>query len=304
MRPARALQCPSSNEEDAMDDALEIRFWGVRGSLPSPGPDTVLVGGNTACVEISGKGERIVLDAGTGLRALGDALLAKRQHERTTLLLSHVHWDHLLGIPFYSPLYMPGCSVDVLAGPMGMPLRDVLARQMTAPVFPVELDAVAAELRAIDLDPRRRFDVGPFEVRMARLAHPDPTYAFRIDLGDRSVVYATDVEHGESGPDEELVALARGADLLIYDAQYLPEEYPSKRGWGHSTYEAGAAVARAAGVHTLALFHHDPRRTDDGVAEIVRRARQGFSPTVAAREGMALRFELRDALPRHEAIAV
>lgn len=292
-----------------MDESLEIRFWGVRGSLPSPGPDTVLVGGNTACVEIVGKGSRIVLDAGTGLRALGDELVARGQHGHTTLLLSHVHWDHLLGLPFYAPLYMPGCEVDVLAGPIGVPLREVLERQMSAPVFPVELDAVGAKLRAVDLDPRRRFDVGAFEVRMTRLAHPDPTFAYRIQLGDRSVVYATDVEHGDEGPDPELVALARGADLLIYDAQYLPEEYAgltgtSKRGWGHSTYEAGAAVARAAGVNTLALFHHDPRRKDEAVADIVRRARRGFASTVAAREGMALRYELSDASRPFERMAV
>jgi phosphoribosyl 1,2-cyclic phosphodiesterase len=276
-----------------MDDKLEVRFWGVRGSIPSPGADTVIVGGNTSCVEIVGGGTRLILDAGTGLRPLGDHLVAQRQTERVNLLLSHVHWDHVMGLPFFVPLYMPSTTIEVMTGPAGPPLAQLLHRQMSAPMFPVDIRDVASRVVCRDLCEGERFAVGALSVEVARLRHPDPVYAYRIEYGGRSVVYATDTEHVDGCVDRSLVQLAGGADVLIYDAQYTPEEYPSKVGWGHSTFAAGSDVALAAGVGTLALFHHDPRRTDDQVAGIVRRARERFPSTVAAREQLAL------ALPAH-----
>jgi phosphoribosyl 1,2-cyclic phosphodiesterase len=282
------------------DDVLEARFWGVRGSLPSPGPDTLTVGGNTACLEITGGGTRVILDAGSGLRALGDALMASGQHREVTLLLSHVHWDHVMGLPFFTPLYVPGTRIRIMAGPLGSSLgctlSDVLAKQMMQPMFPVDFASVGADVSTHEVPRRGSFDVGALHIDTAELVHPDPVTAYRVSFGGRSVVYATDTEHREGAVDPTLVALARGADVLIYDAQYTPEEYrgesgPPRRGWGHSTYEAGVAVARAAGVKTLALFHHDPRRTDDGVADIVQRARAIFPDTVAAREGVSIRLE-------------
>lgn len=279
-----------------MDRALEVRFWGVRGSLPSPGADTALVGGNTSCVEVTAAGSRVILDAGSGLRALGDRLIASGEQRETTMLLSHVHWDHVMGLPFFGPLYMPGCELTIASGPLGVPLRDVLRRQMTQPLFPIEFSAVESRVKTIDLDARQRFRVGALEVSMLALNHPDPVFAYRLDYAGRSVVYATDTEHEEGRLDEQLVEFARGTDALIYDAQYTPEEYrgevgPSRKGWGHSTFEAGAEVARAAGAKTLVLFHHDPRRNDDAVSELLRRARGAFENTVAARESLALRFE-------------
>lgn len=284
-----------------MNDKLEVRFWGVRGSIPSPGADTVLVGGNTACVEVRGGGSRIVLDAGTGLRHLGDALMASGEHRDVHLLLSHVHWDHVMGFPFFVPLYVPGVEIHVATGHSGAPLRELLRRQMSAPMFPVDLDRVPSRVVCRDLGDGERFRVGAFEVTVARLSHPDPVYAYRIDHAGRSVVYATDTEHQEGVVDARLVALARDADVLIYDAQYTPEEYvglvgPGRVGWGHSTYRAGAEIAAAANVRTMALFHHDPRRTDDGVADIVRRARELFPATVAAREGLALELPVLGAV--------
>lgn len=282
------------------DDALEVRFWGVRGSIPSPGNDTAVVGGNTACVEVSGGGSRVILDAGSGIRALGDELVKRKEHERVTILLSHVHWDHVLGLPFFTPLYLPSSQLCLMSGPLGgdTTLRDALRAQMSQPLFPVSFDAVSTRVSTVDLPDNARFSVGALEVSTALMNHPDPVVAYRVEYGGRSVVYATDTEHREGQLDERLVRLARGADVLIYDAQYTPEEYrgevgASKRGWGHSTYAAGIDIARAAGVRTLALFHHDPRRTDAEVAEIVQRARVGFPNTVAAREGVALRFGCR-----------
>jgi phosphoribosyl 1,2-cyclic phosphodiesterase len=275
------------------EDALRVRFWGVRGSIPTPGPDTVGVGGNTACVEVCGGGSRVVLDAGTGLRGLGNALVAAGEHRDVTVLLSHVHWDHVMGLPFFTPIYMPGVKLNVASGPAGrQPLREILRRQMSAPMFPVDLGDVGATLTCQTLAEGRTFSVGALEVEMARLNHPDPVYAYRVSYGGRSVVFATDTEH-YACVDPRLARLARGADLLIYDAQYTPEEYagevgPSRVGWGHSTFAAGAELARLADVGRLALFHHDPGRNDAAVEAIVDRARALFSPSFAAREGLTV----------------
>lgn len=271
---------------------LFVRFWGVRGSIPSPGPDTALVGGNTACVEVCSRTTRVVLDAGSGLRALGDALVAAREHERTTVLLSHVHWDHVMGVPFFSPIYMPGCQIEFVSGNHGTPLHELLRRQMTQPMFPVPLDSLPSKVTTREVADGASFDVGDITVSVCKLNHPDPVYAFRLSHGGASVVFATDTEHF-SCVDPRLARLSRGADLLIYDAQYTPEEYagevgPPRTGWGHSTFAAGAELARAAGVRTLALFHHDPRRKDGEVGEIVRRARELFPETIASREGMTV----------------
>jgi phosphoribosyl 1,2-cyclic phosphodiesterase len=282
---------------------LSVRFWGVRGSLPSPGPDTALIGGNTSCVEICSPTTRLVLDAGTGLRALGDSLMARGEHRNTTVLLSHVHWDHVMGVPFFTPMYIPGSEITFATGNHGQPLRSLLHRQMSAPMFPVDLGRVPASLAFVDLADGQRRDFGDISVEICRLNHPDPVYAFRLEHGGRSVVYATDTEH-YACIDPRLQRLSRGADLLIYDAQYTPEEYagevgPARVGWGHSTYAAGAELAAAADVKTLALFHHDPRRKDAEVAAIVERARDLFPGAVAAREGLTLdldaQLEARDA---------
>ncbi|MEZ4367556.1 MAG: MBL fold metallo-hydrolase [Kofleriaceae bacterium] len=270
-----------------MSHPLTVSFLGVRGSMATPGPATAGAGGNTSCVEVTCGDTRVVLDAGTGLRGLGDRLIARGPTE-TTILLSHLHWDHIQGLPFFVPLYVPGNRIDIVSGPSGvMPLEAALRRQMAAPFFPVEFDEVAPQVRARDVRPRDRFTVGEVRVTVARLNHPDPVYGYRLDAGGRSVVYATDTEHFAC-VDPALRQLADGADVLIYDAQYTPEEYPGKVGWGHSTWAAGAELARAAGVGQLVLFHHDPRRTDGQLAELEARAAAAQPGTIAAREGLVL----------------
>lgn len=270
--------------------ALSIRFWGVRGSCPSPGPETALVGGNTSCVEVIAGSTRIALDAGTGLRRLGGAIMAAPgKPAELTVLLSHVHWDHIQGLPFFAPIYAPGTRLVLGGGATTTPLRDSLRRQMSAPNFPVDWNDLPSSIDYLELRDGARLPIGDASVRIARANHPDAVFAYRIEHAGRSVVYATDTEH-YACVDPRLLSLAQGADVLVYDAQYLPEEYdgkagPSRVGWGHSTYEAGAALARAAGVSKLVLFHHDPSRTDEGVAAIEQRARGTFEDVVAAREG-------------------
>jgi phosphoribosyl 1,2-cyclic phosphodiesterase len=274
-------------------NGMVIEFWGVRGSIASPGPETAAVGGNTSCVAVRCGETQLVLDAGTGIRRLGDALMAAGAVD-VTLLLSHQHWDHIQGLPFFVPAYLPSTKLRIVGGQNGVwTLPETLAHQMRAPVFPVRLDELGADISLHEVRHGQRFDVGPAEVRVAKLNHPGGVFAFRIDHGGRSMVYATDTEH-YACVDPTLLALAEGADVLVYDSQYTPDEYSgargrSKVGWGHSTYVAGCEVARSAGVGQLVLFHHDPQRTDAEVAHIEERTRALFGPTaVAAREGMRI----------------
>jgi phosphoribosyl 1,2-cyclic phosphodiesterase len=233
---------------------------------------------------------RIALDAGTGLRRLGGTLMSGAgKPTELTVLLSHVHWDHIQGLPFFAPIYVPGTKLVLGGGATTTPLRDSFRRQMSAPNFPVDWNDLPSSIDYLELRDGERLQIGDASVRVARANHPDAVFAYRIEHGGRSVVYATDTEH-YACVDPRLLSLARDADVLVYDAQYLPEEYdgkagPSRVGWGHSTYEAGAALARAAGVSKLVLFHHDPSRTDEGVVAVEKRARETFDDVVAAREG-------------------
>ncbi len=289
---------------------MMIRFWGVRGSIAAPGADTAKVGGNTSCVEISCEGSggevtRIALDAGTGLRGFGESLLADATRRaapghvpqvKLNLLFSHYHWDHIQGLPLFTPLYIPNTELDVYGPSFGGGVEGVLRSQMQAPVFPVEYTDLASRVLTHDLTAGQSLEIGCATVRTARLNHPGGVFGYRIEHGGRSVVYATDTEH-YACPDPALVKLCQDADVLIYDAMYLPEEYRgetsmSKVGWGHSTYEAAAEVALEAGVGRLVLFHHDPCRDDWAVVELESRARALFPNCSAAREGQILDLPL------------
>lgn len=268
---------------------LSAKFWGVRGSCATPGVEFARFGGNTPCVEIRAGNSTLILDAGTGIRKLGQHLLAKGKVD-VTLLLSHVHWDHIQGLPFFAPLYVPGTRIHVVGGANPMPLRDCLHRQMSAPNFPVDLRDVGATMTFFELRDRQRAVIGDAEITAVRANHPDGVYAYRIEHKGRSIVYATDTEH-YSCVDKRLLTLCQDADVLIYDTQYLPEEYAGERGasrvgWGHSTYEAAARLAEAAGVRELLLFHHDPDRTDEQVSALEDRAKGVFANSRAAFEGM------------------
>ena len=273
---------------------MEIRFWGVRGSIASPGPETALVGGNTSSVEVRCGGTRILLDAGTGLRPLGDSMLSEGRPVVASLLLSHFHWDHIQGLPFFVPAYLPSTKLAIFGPANGAAgVRASLDRQMSAPHFPVTLADLRAAIEWTDVLAGNSFAVGEARVTVAKLNHPGGVLAYRIDHGGQSVVYATDTEH-YACVDPSLRTLAEGADLLIYDAQYTPEEYAAKVGWGHSTFVAGVDVARAAGVKRLALFHHDPKRTDSAVRTVESAAKALFVGAFAATEGLVVHVDGRD----------
>lgn len=267
---------------------MKIRFWGVRGSIASPGPETAAVGGNTSCVEVTCGKTRIVLDAGTGLRGLGNELIMKQEDPSLTLLLSHYHWDHIQGLPFFVPIYMKTTNLTIVGGPNGiMSVREALEHQMSAPVFPVRLDEVGAKIATREVRMGETFDVGEARVRVARGNHPGGVVAYRIEHEGKSIVYATDTEHF-SCVDPALRALADGCDVLVYDSQYTPDEYRTKVGWGHSTFVAGAELAKVSGARNYVLFHHDPMRTDAEVDDVERRAKELFANSIAAREGLAI----------------
>jgi phosphoribosyl 1,2-cyclic phosphodiesterase len=269
-----------------MTHDLTVRFFGVRGSIATPGAE-MTAGGNTSCLEVRAGDTRIILDAGTGLRVLGNEQMA-RGGRHATILLSHLHWDHVSGLPFFTPMYVPGHRIEIASGPNGvMPLEQAMRELFRAPFFPVEFDDLGGTVSMRELRANERFTIGDITVTMARLNHPDPVYGYRLEHAGQSIVYATDTEHF-SCVDPTLRALASGADILIYDAQYTPDEYPSKVGWGHSTWQAGAELARAAAVPQLVLFHHDPMRNDAQLAALESAARAALPGTIAAREGLEL----------------
>lgn len=308
----------------ALNWGMLVRFWGVRGSFPVPGTHTNRYGGNTSCVEIAAPGMApIVIDAGTGIRRLGKRMARGdfgAGRGVAHLLVSHTHWDHIQGLPYFSPLYTEGNRLEIYARQRdGTHLRAVFASQNQGPYFPVPLESLKARIEFNELSDGQRFSIDRAVVRCTPLNHPWIAMAYRVDLDGASVVYASDtapfkdilLEHEfiaqppEPGapldPREEailrgmrdrLVDLCRGVDLLIYDTQFTPEEYRAKPHWGHSTPDDAIAVAREAGAKTLCLFHHAPARTDDEQDRILAACRTALAreplEVVAAFEGMEI----------------
>ncbi len=254
-------------------EAVWLKFWGVRGSIPTPGQGTVRFGGNTSCVELRAGGEHIILDAGSGIRPLGLSLMAEGRDLDITLLLTHTHWDHIQGFPFFVPAYQARHRIRILGYEGSMhDLQATMEGQMENPYFPVTLaqmpgNIVIQELKAAD------FQVGSLSVRSCRTKHPGMTVGYRIETTGGVICYVPD---HESAPGESAGAVAdliAGADILILDSQYTAEEYPSKKGWGHGCLDDVVRVAMEAGVKRLFLFHHDPAHDDSFMERMLARAR-------------------------------
>nr|WP_246356889.1 MBL fold metallo-hydrolase [Pyxidicoccus fallax] len=240
--------------------------------------------------------ELLIFDLGSGARALGDSLLAAKKPVRASIFISHYHYDHLQGLPFFGPIFVPTNSFTLHGSPRnGQTLKEILGGQMVQPYFPVTAEGTfRAQLTYRDLSTTETLEVGPATVRMLELNHPGGNLGYRVDCGGRSVVYATDIEHG-SALDSGFFDFARGADLLIYDAMYTEDEYhgrcggPARTGWGHSTWQAAVHAADAAEVKTLVLFHHDPSRDDAGMDKLLRQVRKHRPEAIAAKESMVLK---------------
>ncbi len=273
--------------------AYKVKFWGVRGSIACPSPDYMVFGGNTSCIEIAIGDQVIILDAGTGIRMLGQDL-TRRGVASATLLLTHTHWDHINGFPFFGPAFNPVFQLRLMAGHLaGKPggIRGVLAAQMENPTFPVPLTAMQGVMSYQDFNAGETLTLTDgIVVRTAPLRHPNNATGYRIEHDGVSVCYVTDTEHTPGQPDDNILRLIQGADLVIYDSTYTDEEFPAKIGWGHSTWQEGVRLCRAAGVKRLAIFHHDPNHADSFMETVEADARSAWDGAFAARDGMELQM--------------
>ena len=283
-----------------MSEQMIVKFWGVRGSHPTPFAQNMGYGGNTSCVEVRAGGETIILDAGSGIIGLGQALAQKRASP-ITLLLSHLHHDHTQGFPFFAPIHMRSSKLSILGPEIGgRSPEEALTEVMHPSSFPVRFDQLVSKpvVRTLHDKDELRLSNGQVVVRTMRSdTHPGGVMFYRTSWQGCSVVYATDTERALANS-QQLIKFARGADLLIHDAQYTTEHYlglkvgvPCTKGWGHSTPQMACDVARAAGVKQLALFHYDPSYNDEAIAEIERKARQRFAHTFTPNEGMSVIIE-------------
>jgi phosphoribosyl 1,2-cyclic phosphodiesterase len=265
---------------------MRIKFWGVRGSIACPSPTHIAYGGNTSCIEVDLGDRRIVLDAGTGIRNLGSEFM-RQGISRATLLLTHTHWDHINGFPFFAPAFQPDGRFEIMAGHLSDSggIQSVLASQMANPMFPVPMDAMEAGLQFIDFRAGDAFDLdGGVHVRTAPLNHPNGATAYRLEHGGRSICYVTDTEHVPDQPDQNVLGLIDGADLVIYDSTYTDDEFPKRVGWGHSTWQEGVRLCRAAAVGRLAIFHHDPEHDDAFMEKVEEDATREWSSAFVARD--------------------
>jgi phosphoribosyl 1,2-cyclic phosphodiesterase len=285
--------------------AYTVTFWGTRGSIPTPGPRTARYGGNTPCVAVEGSGgQLLILDAGTGIRALGLELVERQNGAvKAEILLSHAHWDHIQGLPHFKPFFAPGNTVRIWGSRQGtISLEAILRQQMDPAVFPVPLDALSASLTVQQVE-AGEFTVGAFRVRAIKLRHPGTTLGYRLTpvAGGRSMAYVTDNELGPGGHYDiaaswrkDFVAFLADVDLLIHDAMYTPEELEQHRGWGHSTFAEALALAADAGAARLVLFHHEPEHDDRVIDRLLTAARREAKAkrhgveVLAAQEGMTL----------------
>jgi phosphoribosyl 1,2-cyclic phosphodiesterase len=274
----------------------KLSFWGVRGSTPTVDPATWRYGGNTPCLELlAPDGTQFILDCGTGLRMLGNRWgnAAPVGPAETHIFVTHYHWDHIQGLPFFSPLYVEKNQFQFYSFRSKFlgrdSLRQVFEAQMALPYFPVDFSAMSARRKFRELEGGESFNIGTNKVTARWLHHPQGCLGFRIETPAGTVVYATDNEPGDAALDQSLKELAADADIFINDAQFNPSQLASSRkGWGHSSWREGVGIAREVNAKTLVLFHHDPDSTDRMVDDLLGQAREEFDSVFAASEGMVI----------------
>jgi phosphoribosyl 1,2-cyclic phosphodiesterase len=271
------------------DETLKVTFWGVRGSHPQCQSAFTTVGGHTSCVSLEVDGQYLIFDAGTGLINAGDEIL-KRGLKKATLLISHPHADHISGLAFFKPLHQPDFELTIIASGLWSKedggIEPVLAKVISPPYFPVPWKQVPCKRSCIDVPIGSHFSLNHVKISTIALDHPGGSSGYRIDMGDKSVCYITDTAHTPGELDQSLVAFIQRTHLLIYDATFTEEEFAAKPTWGHSTWNQAVALAKAAAIRDLALFHHDPGHDDAFMATIEAQAQSHFSRAFVARQGM------------------
>lgn len=279
-----------------------IQFWGVRGSIPTPGNETARYGGNTSCVELRIGGKRLIFDGGSGLHVLGRSLL-KQMPLEAYMFFTHYHWDHIQGVPFFTPAFVPGNCFHIYGAVPDnqISMKQHFMERVLHPNSPVPLKGMeAADLRFYELIVGDTLRLDDIEIETGPLNHPNGAMGYRITWRGHSVFYCTDTEHFPDRMDENVLHLAREADVFIYDSMYTDDEYHNpkspKYGWGHSTWQEGAKIAQSAGVKRFAVFHHEPGHSDDFLDELAIEAKTVFPNTFLAREGMIVDVMHQDAL--------
>ena len=267
---------------------MRIRFWGVRGSIPCPGPDTIRYGGNTPCIEVQYANHVLIFDAGSGLRPLGNSLVKRKSPSEIDIFLTHCHLDHVTGLPFFAPFFVDTYSVRIWAGNL-LPednVEGVVRKFMSSPLFPVEVEIFKSGIEFHDFqsgDVLRPYD--DITLRTGKLDHPDGACGYRLECGGRVFALLSDTEGFPGKQDAELVSLAKDADLVVYDAMFTEEEIKTREGWGHSTWQRGLRLAEQAGAKQLCLFHHDPSHDDEFMDALAAEAHELRPGTITAREG-------------------
>ena len=279
-----------------LQNQFTVHFWGVRGSIACPGSETVRYGGNTPCVEMRVGSERLIFDGGTGLRVLGQSLLAQMP-VTGHLFFSHYHWDHIQGFPFFVPAFIKINTFYIYGtiAPDGSTVQHRLNDQMLHPNFPVPLQIMGADLKFVDISVGKSIKISDdIIVETALLNHPGEAVGYRVNWHNYAAAYVSDTEHFPDRLDENVLFLARNADVLIYDATYTNEEYysekTSKVGWGHSTWQEAVKVAKAANVKRLVIFHHDPLHNDDFMDKTGEQVAEQFPNSLIAREGLSIQL--------------
>ncbi|HEY5636081.1 MAG TPA: MBL fold metallo-hydrolase [Burkholderiales bacterium] len=268
-----------------------VRFWGVRGSIACSGPGTMRYGGNTSSLEVRCDDRLLLFDGGSGMRYLGNQLVAEAPLD-ADLYLTHTHFDHVCGLPFFKPFFQTENRFRLWAGHLGgsMTLTRVLREFMMSPLFPVPPEVFRAQMQYNDFRAGDTLQPSPeISVRTVALNHPDGATGYRVDFDGRSICYLTDTEHVPGAPDRGILELIRGADIVIYDCMYTDAEYADGHvGWGHSTWQEGVRLCKAAGVKRLVVFHHDPDHDDDRLDAIGREVAAALPEAILAREGLVL----------------
>lgn len=268
---------------------MTVKFWGVRGSIACPSQRHLQYGGNTSCIEVCLDDETAaILDCGTGIHGLGAEQLRKG-NKHANILMSHTHWDHINGFPFFAPIFRKDCSVSIYAGHLFHRggIQQILADHLEQPLFPVPLELMGAKKDFHDFEGGAEFNISNgIRVKTAKLNHPGGATGYRLEKNGSTLCYVTDTEHVPGKPDQNILTLIEGADVVIYDCTYTDAEYPKYMGWGHSTWQEGVRLCQAAGAKQLVIFHHDPSHDDTFMVHLEAEARRAWHGTLVAREQM------------------